>query len=106
MSPPPSEAGLILAHYIKQLVLQSGLRWTEANAADMRRLSTLLAAPDEPQDAIPPYRAAEERTTVVLDREPAGAEADPGYREWRWQQYDGDADAAVSRMVRRNGGGR
>jgi hypothetical protein len=101
---PPSEAGLILAHYLKHIALHAGLKWTEANAADMRRLSALLASPVEDQDTIPPY--CQDRATVVLEREPAGAEADPQYQEWRRQQYAGDADAAVRRMVSRNGGGR
>lgn len=101
---PPSEAGALIAHYLKQLALNSGLRWTEANDRDMRRLSALLSVSSEAQDTIPAYY--QDRSTVVLEREPAGAEADPQYQEWRRRQYADDADEAVKRMVKRNGGGR
>lgn len=102
--PPPSEAGAIIAHYLKQLTLRAGLRWSEANDRDMRRLSTLLAAPAETVDEIPAY--CQDRSTVVLERGPAGAESDPQYLEWRRRHSADDADDAVKRMVRRNGGGR
>lgn len=65
----------------------------------MRRLSALLAAPNEPQDTIPAF--SQDRSTVVLDREPTGAESDAGYQEWRRQQYAGDADDAARRMIRK-----
>lgn len=104
MSPPLSEAAAIISHYLKQLTLRAGLRWSAANEADMTRLSALLAAPAEAADEIPAY--CQDRTTVVLEREAAGAEADPQYIAWRQRHHADDADDAVKRMVRRNGGGR
>lgn len=102
MSPPPSEAGAIIGHYLKHLALHMDLKWSPANDADMRRLSALLAAPAEALDEIPPFH--QDRTTVVLERDPA--ESDPQYQEWRRRHSVDDADDAVRRMVKRNGGGR
>lgn len=96
------EAGAIIAHYFKQLAEREGLRWTAANDRDMQRLSALLGSPaEEVADSIPPYQA--ERTTVVLARDDAPL-ADPRFEAWK-RQRDED-EAAVGRMVSRNGGGR
>jgi hypothetical protein len=89
-----NEAAAIIAHYFKQLAARNGLRWTEANECDMTRLATLLGQ-DSPADTIPPFQA-DERTTLVLERDPA--EADPQYQEWRRRQAD---EASVRRMTRR-----
>lgn len=99
----PNEAGAILAHYLKQLALRSGLRWTAANDRDMQRLAASLgSSAEEAADSIPPYQA--ERTTVVLARDDTPP-ADPRFEEWRRQRREDD-EAAVGRMISRNGGGR
>jgi hypothetical protein len=94
-----SEAGAIVAHYLRQLTARAGLQWTEANERDMRRLGTLLGQ-DTPTNTIPPYRD-DERQTLVLERDPAAGDAN--YQEWRRRQYEGDADAAAVRRMTQNG---
>lgn len=91
-----NEASAIIAHYLRQLAARSGLRWTEANERDMNRLATLLGQ-DAPADTIPPFQA-DERITVVLERDPAANDAN--YQEWRRRQY-ADDEASVRRMTRK-----
>ena len=91
-----NEAAAIIAHYLRQLAARSGLRWTAENDRDMQRLSALLGQ-DAPADTIPPFRA-DDRTTVVLEHDPAASDAN--YQEWRRRQYADDA-ASVRRMTRR-----
>ena len=50
---PQQEAGAIIAHYLRELTLASGRRWTEHNDHDMRRLAALLA--DDDRDTITPF---------------------------------------------------
>lgn len=92
-----NEAAAIVAHYLRQLTARSGLRWTEANERDMARLATALGQ-DAPLDTIPPFET-DERTTVVLERDPAAS--DVNYQEWRKRQYADADDATVRRMTRR-----
>lgn len=91
-----NEAAAIIAHYLRQLAARSGLRWTEANERDMRRLAVALGQ-DTPLDTIPPYQS-DERATLILERDPAAG--DVQYQEWRRQKL-ADEDASVRRMTRR-----
>lgn len=91
-----NEAAAIIAHYFKQLAARSGLRWTAENDRDMNRLAALLNQ-DAPLDTIPPF-VPDERTTVVLERDPAASDAN--YQKWRRRQY-ADDEASVRRMTRR-----
>ena len=105
---PQQEAGAIIAHYLRQLTLASGRRWTEHNDHDMQRLTELLAdvdretitpfyppaaphaLPVEPPAAEP--RQLDTRVTTVLDqptareRAPADDLDDPDYQQWRAQR--------------------
>lgn len=92
-----NEAAAIIAHYFKQLVARNSLRWTEANERDMTRLAAALGQ-DTPADTIPPFQA-DERTTLVLERDPAASDAN--YQEWRRRQYADADEASVRRMTRR-----
>lgn len=93
-----NEAAAIIAHYLRQLAARNGLRWTAENDRDMNRLAAALGQ-DSPADTIPPFQP-DERTTLVLERDPAASDAN--YQEWRRRQYEGDADsAAIRRMTRR-----
>lgn len=104
---PRDEATAIISHYLHQLTLATGRRWTAANAQDMVRLNSLMAEiADTPSDVIPPYSPApaQPRTTVVLERDPA--DEDMRYQDWRRERADDD-EAAARRMLgsRRNGNG-
>src|SRR5258705_6212841 len=102
-----NEAGALIAHYLRQLTQVAGLRWTEHNDRDMRRLAELLA--DDDRATIMPFyppappelpveppvgepRQLDTRVTTVLDqpasRERAPAEDldDPSYQRWRAQR--------------------
>jgi hypothetical protein len=121
-----NEAGAIIAHYLRQLTLASGRRWTEHNDHDMRRLAELLAEEDretiapfyqpaappelsvEPPAAEPPAaepRQLDTRVTTVLDKPagrehaPAGDLDDPNYQRWRQQRQQQDEQAR--RMLQR-----
>jgi hypothetical protein len=104
---PSQHAAAIVAHYLKHLTERSGLRWTDANDADMQTLASLLdqadAAPE--LDSIPPFRAAappqlDTRVTQVFERDGNDAIPDPAFQKWRGQQrYSEDDD--VRRLVRR-----
>src|SRR5215211_9109491 len=111
-----TEAGAIIAHYLRQLTQASGRRWTEHNDHDMRRLAELLA--DEDRETITPFyppaaplelpveplaaepRQLDTRVTTVLDK-PAGRELaaaddldDPNYQRWRQQRERGETKIA------------
>lgn len=104
---PAVQAGAIIAHYLRNLTLASGKRWTAANDRDMQRLSDLLAEAGASGESIPAFcelmtAPPAERTTVSFDK-PTTAENDPGYLRWK-QQRERDDRAAVSRMVGQRGG--
>jgi hypothetical protein len=109
---PRDEATQIVTHYFRQLTLATGRRWTPDNDRDMRRLNLLMRqiADEDQGDTIPPYTRPQqppaalqggERTTVVLERDPANEDA--RYQEWRRERQVED-DARVQRMLR-NGNG-
>ena len=111
-----TEAGAIIAHYLRQLTQASGRRWTEHNDHDMQRLAELLA--DEDRETITPFyrppappelpveppaaepRQLDTRVTTVLDkpasRELAAADDldDPNYQRWRQQRERGETTIA------------
>jgi len=121
-----NEAGAIIAHYLRQLTIASGRRWTEHNDHDMRRLTELLA--DDDRETITPYyqpaapptlpvepaaaepRQLDSRVTTVLEqptereRAPADDLDDPSYQQWRAQrpreQRQREAEEAL-RLVQR-----
>jgi hypothetical protein len=123
---PHNEAGAIIAHYLRQLTMASGRRWTEHNDHDMRRLTELLA--DDDRETITPYyqpaapptlpvepaaaepRQLDSRVTTVLEqptereRAPADDLDDPSYQQWRAQrpreQRQREAEEAL-RLVQR-----
>ena len=123
---PHNEAGAIIAHYLRQLTIASGRRWTEHNDHDMRRLTELLA--DDDRETITPYyqpaapptlpvepaaaepRQLDSRVTTVLEqptereRAPADDLDDPSYQQWRAQrpreQRQREAEEAL-RLVQR-----
>lgn len=93
-----NEAAAIIGHYLRQLATRSGVRWTEANECDMRRLAALLDS-GAPLDTILPF-VLDEQQTIELEWDPAASDAN--YQEWRRRQYADDADTvAVRRMTRR-----
>lgn len=104
--PPSPTAGDIIAHYLRNLTLASGKRWTPANDRDMRHLGELLAELGQTGESIPAFLAEPslpapaERVTVAFDK-PTMAEDDQNFVRWK-QQRDED-DRAVARMTR--GGG-
>jgi hypothetical protein len=121
---PHTEAGAIIAHYLRQLTQASGRRWTEHNDHDMRRLTELLADDDDDRETITPFyqpaapptlpfeppavepRQLDTRVTTVLDqpatreRAPADDLDDPSYQQWRAQrpreQRQREAEEALS----------
>ena len=121
-----NEAGALIAHYLRQLTQVAGLRWTEHNDHDMRRLAELLAdddratimpfyPPTAPQElpVEPPVgapRQLDTRVTTMLDqpasreRAPADDLDDPSYQRWRAQrpveQRQREAEEAL-RLVQR-----
>ena len=124
---PHNEAGAIIAHYLRQLTLASGRRWTEHNDHDMRRLAELLADADDRETITPFYQPAappdlpvepqaaeprqlDTRVTTVFERptgrEPASVDDldDPNYQQWRAQrpreQRQREAEEAL-RLVQR-----
>jgi hypothetical protein len=102
---PSDEAAAIISHYLRQLAERSGVRWTEANDADMARLSSLLdqAGTADAGDTIPPYRPAEPpalptRVTQVIDQDTEGwAE----YRRWQAQRAEDERYEQARRIMRR-----
>jgi hypothetical protein len=105
---PSEHAAAIVRHYLRNLTLRAGLKWTDANDADMQTLASLLdqveAAPE--LDSIPPFVAClqptdppqlDTRVTQVFDRP---QDADPNFRAWRGRKAVED-DAEVRRLVRR-----
>lgn len=124
---PHNEAGAIIAHYLRQLTMASGRRWTEHNDHDMRRLTELLAEDDDRETITPYYQPAapstlpiepptaeprqlDSRVTTVLEQ-PTGREHapaddldDPSYQQWRAQrpreQRQREAEEAL-RLVHR-----
>lgn len=102
--PPPAAptAGDIIAHYIRNLTLASGKRWSAANDRDMRRMGELLAELGQSGESIPAFLtepslpAPAERVTVAFDK-PATAEDDPAFVRWK-QQRDED-ERSVGRML-------
>lgn len=114
-SPPPAAptAGDIIAHYLRNLTIASGKRWTPANDRDMRRLGELLADLGQSGESIPAFLAEPmtvagvagapaadaPRVTVAFDK-PATAEDDPNFVRWRQQQREQDDERAVTRMPR------
>jgi hypothetical protein len=125
---PHDEAGAIIAHYLRQLTQAAGLRWTEHNDHDMRRLAALLAdddrgtitpfyqpaaSPKQPvEPPTPEPRQLDTRVTTILEQ-PAGRERasaddldddldDPGYQQWRAQREPRQRDTEeILRMLRR-----
>jgi hypothetical protein len=115
-----SEAGAIIAHYLRQLTQAAGRRWTEHNERDMQRLAELLADeqaetivpfyPPAPQPAEPfyppvpqpaelpaePPRQIDSRVTQVLERERASADDldDPQYTTWRQRRQRNETTIA------------
>lgn len=59
------EAGAILAHSFRMLAQANGLRWTDANDADIQRVVTLLSrATSDMRSTIPPYQRRTETETA------------------------------------------
>jgi hypothetical protein len=103
MLDPSEHASAIIAHYLRALTERAGLRWTQANDADMQTLASLLEAVEAtPElDSIPPFERpiVSDRQTVVLDR---GNDAipDPSFQKWRGQRRWSEDDD-VRRIVTR-----
>jgi hypothetical protein len=115
-----TEASAIIAHYLRQLTLASGRRWTEHNDHDMRRLAELLA--DEDRETITPFyrpgappelpveppaaepRQLDTRVTTVLEREPASRHVadeldDPSYQRWRQQRQRAQTETSIAQRM-------
>lgn len=101
---PSEHAAALIAHYLRELTIRAGLRWTAANDADMETLADLLGQCEaEPAlDAIPPFTAPvySDRVTQVFERDPVEAAAEIA-RQGR-RRYSEDDDAR--RMLRRERG--
>lgn len=83
------EAGAILAHYFRTLAQANGLRWTDANDADIRCVVALLnTLSSDTRPALPPYQRRTE--TETAPRVPA---APPAARDPR------DATVAENRAA-------
>lgn len=102
--PPPAAptAGDIIAHYLRNLTIGQGKRWTPANDRDMARLTELLGELGIAGESIPaftaePVPAPAERTTVAF--EGPLAEDDPGFVRWK-REREQDDERAVTRMTR------
>ncbi len=106
--PPAALAGAIIAHYLRQLALAQGKRWTPANDRDMARLTELLGELGIAGESIPaftaePVPAPAERTTVAFDKptdDPAAT--DPRFAQWREARRQAD-DRSIGRMLRSEG---
>ena len=101
--PPAALAGAIIAHYLRQLALAQGKRWTPANDRDMARLTELLGELGIAGESIPaftaePVPAPAERTTVAFEK-PTTAEDDPSFVRWK-REREQDDERAVTRMTR------
>ena len=104
--PPPAAptAGDIIAHYLRNLTIASGKRWTPANDRDMRRMGELLAELGQTGESIPAFLAEPaapepaERATVAFEK-PTTAEDDPSFVRWK-REREQDDERAVTRMTR------
>ena len=99
--PPATMAGAIIAHYLRNLTIGAGRRWTAANDRDMARLTELLdelGAIGESIPAFTPAPAAEPEPPAQADP----AQADPRFAEWREKRREGqDDERAIGRMIGR-----
>ena len=103
--PPPAAptAGDIIAHYLRNLTIASGKRWTPANDRDMARLTELLGELGISGESIPAFTVeaappAPERATVAFEK-PTTAEDDPSFVRWK-REREQDDERAVTRMTR------
>lgn len=104
--PPAALAGAIIAHYLRNLTIAQGKRWTPANDRDMARLTELLGELGISGESIPAFTTEEappERTTVAFDK-PAEADpatTDPRFAEWRAarRQSGQDDERSIGRML-------
>ena len=105
--PPSPTAGDIIAHYLRNLTIASGKRWSAANDRDMRHLGELLAELGQTGESIPAFLAEPslpapaERVTVAFDK-PTTAEDDPSFARWK-RERDVEDERAVARMTRAGG---
>ena len=104
--PPAALAGAIIAHYLRNLTIAQGKRWTPANDRDMQRLTELLGDLGIAGESIPaftaePVPAPAERTTVAFEK-PTTAEDDPSFAQWREARRQAD-DRSIGRMLRSEG---
>mgnify|MGYP006323795769 CR=1 FL=1 len=76
--PPAALAGAIIAHYLRNLTIAQGKRWTPSNDRDMQRLTELLDELGISGESIPAFTA--ERTTVAFEKP---AETDPAVSDRR-----------------------
>ena len=83
--PPAALAGAIIAHYLRNLTIAQGKRWTPSNDHDMQRLTELLGDLGIAGESIPAFTTeaappAPERTTVAFEKP---AETDPAVSDRR-----------------------
>ena len=99
--PPAVLAGAIIAHYLRNLTIAQGKRWTTANDRDMAHLTELLGELGIAGESIPAFTA--ERATVAFDK-PADdpAATDPRFAQWREARRQAD-DRSIGRMLRSEG---
>ncbi len=102
--PPAALAGAIIAHYLRNLTIAQGKRWTPANDRDMQRLTELLGDLGIAGESIPAFTAEPaapepaERATVAFEK-PTTAEDDPSFVRWK-REREQDDERAVTRMTR------
>ena len=69
--PPAALAGAIIAHYLRNLTIAQGKRWTPANDRDMQRLTELLGDLGIAGESIPAF-TAEPAAPEPAERRPVG----------------------------------
>ena len=71
--PPAALAGAIIAHYLRNLTIAQGKRWTPANDRDMQRLTELLGdlGPRAVHDHDPDAEGDEQRQVLREHRQGA-----------------------------------
>ncbi len=106
--PPAALAGAIIAHYLRNLTIAQGKRWTPSNDRDMQRLTELLDELGISGESIPaftaePTPAPAERTTVAFEKpaETDPAVSDPRFAQWREarRQSGQDDERSIGRML-------
>lgn len=101
--PPATMAGAIIAHYLRNLTIGAGRRWTAANDRDMARLTELLDELGAIGESIPAFTPAPAPAEAAPERAvPDPAKADPRFADWREARRSAEEDGrSIGRMIGR-----